>query len=258
VSLAPDAPIAGRVSQTQDRNAAHCPGRPLQRQGHPEIVSKPLRRNDLRDPPLSAGASADPAGLTARARPEARPDRRAANVHTTGQLWRLATGRVTLVTLETFLLPGRIVRSSRVSDPPTGRMRSGLSNASASSVRTWLKRSVLFSSVPERRGHGPMGQHWEYLSWSAYVAVAIGAWRFLPLAIVRLVAAFTRDERRHRQCMEVLRLSRRDAALISRYISELPSSRRSRPSTPITPDVVPKRQARPSRLVPDRRGRTSI
>ena len=30
---------------------------------------------------MSAGASADPAGLTARARPEARPDKRAANLH---------------------------------------------------------------------------------------------------------------------------------------------------------------------------------
>ena len=32
------------------------------------------------DPPLSAGASADPAGLTARARPKARPETRAANL----------------------------------------------------------------------------------------------------------------------------------------------------------------------------------
>ena len=43
---------------------------------------QPLRRKDLRDPPLSAGASADPAGLTARARPEARPEIRAANLQT--------------------------------------------------------------------------------------------------------------------------------------------------------------------------------
>jgi hypothetical protein len=39
-----------------------------------------IARDDLRDPPLSAGASADPAGLTARARPKARPDRRATNL----------------------------------------------------------------------------------------------------------------------------------------------------------------------------------
>ena len=38
-SLAPGAPIAGRMSQPPGRNAAHCPGRPLQRQGHPDLVS---------------------------------------------------------------------------------------------------------------------------------------------------------------------------------------------------------------------------
>ena len=59
-------------SQPPGRNAAGYPGRPLQRQGHPH----PLR--DAR--PLSAGASADPAGLTARARPKARPQIRAANL----------------------------------------------------------------------------------------------------------------------------------------------------------------------------------
>jgi hypothetical protein len=55
----------GERSQPPERNAAHCPGRPLQHLGVP----------------LSAGASADPARLTARARPEARPDRRTANLH---------------------------------------------------------------------------------------------------------------------------------------------------------------------------------
>jgi hypothetical protein len=30
------------------------------RQGHPKIISNPLRRNDLQDPPLSVGASAPP------------------------------------------------------------------------------------------------------------------------------------------------------------------------------------------------------
>jgi hypothetical protein len=39
---------------------AQCPGVPLHRQGHPKILSEPLRRNDLQDPPLSAGASAPP------------------------------------------------------------------------------------------------------------------------------------------------------------------------------------------------------
>jgi hypothetical protein len=64
-----------------------------------------------------------------------------------------------------------------------------------------------------------MALYWEYLRWSAYVAAAIGAWRYVPLTIVRFVAAFTRNETRHRQCMEVLRLARRDAASIPSYVS---------------------------------------
>jgi hypothetical protein len=39
---------------------AQCPGVPLHRQGHPKILSGPLRRKHLRDPPLSGGASAPP------------------------------------------------------------------------------------------------------------------------------------------------------------------------------------------------------
>ena len=39
VTLAQGVPIAGKMSQRGGRNAAHCPGRPLQRQGHPKIVS---------------------------------------------------------------------------------------------------------------------------------------------------------------------------------------------------------------------------
>src|SRR5436305_226443 len=49
-----------------------------------------------------------------------------------------------------------------------------------------------------------MMPHWESLSWMVYVGVAIGAWRYLPLTVVRLVAAFTRNRQRHRQCIEVL------------------------------------------------------
>jgi hypothetical protein len=37
---------------------------------------------------------------------------------------------------------------------------------------------------------------------------------------VYLTAAFTRDERRQRQCLEVLRLSRKDAAMIPSYLKE--------------------------------------
>ena len=39
VSLAPDAPIAGKRSRSTGRNAAHCPGRLLHPQGHPKILS---------------------------------------------------------------------------------------------------------------------------------------------------------------------------------------------------------------------------
>src|SRR5690348_4160088 len=39
VSVASSAPIVRRMSQPAGRNAAHYPGRPLQRQGHPKIVS---------------------------------------------------------------------------------------------------------------------------------------------------------------------------------------------------------------------------
>ena len=71
-----------------------------------------------------------------------------------------------------------------------------------------------------------MAPYWEYLRWAAYVATAVSVWRILPLALVRLVAAFTRNEKRHRQCMEVLRLSRRDAAHIPSYLSESPPSKK--------------------------------
>jgi hypothetical protein len=71
-----------------------------------------------------------------------------------------------------------------------------------------------------------MAPYWEYVRWAVYVASALGAWRLLPLTVVRLVAAFTRNETRHKQCMEVLRLARRDAARIPSYLPESPSDGR--------------------------------
>lgn len=89
-------------------------------------------------------------------------------------------------------------------------------------ARGWLKQqpeTELKATWPYPvscdRGQGPSAAYLEYLKWGAYMAAALGAWRFVPLTIVRLVAAFTRDEQRHRRCMEVLRLARRDAASIS-------------------------------------------
>jgi hypothetical protein len=71
------------------------------------------------------------------------------------------------------------------------------------------------------------GSYLEYLRWAAYVGgAAMGVWRYLPLTVIRLVAAFTKDECRHKRCMEVLRLSRRDAARIPTYLP-LTSSRPS-------------------------------
>jgi hypothetical protein len=65
-------------------------------------------------------------------------------------------------------------------------------------------------------------EYWESLRWGAYIAAAAATWRFLPLAVVQMVAAFTRDETRSRQCMEVLRLSRRDLRRVPSYLPVLP------------------------------------
>ena len=61
--------------------------------------------------------------------------------------------------------------------------------------------------------------YWEYLPWAGCAAMAVGIWRYAPLALVRLVAAFTNDEERHRRCMEVLRLARRDASNLPTYLT---------------------------------------
>jgi hypothetical protein len=87
----------------------------------------------------------------------------------------------------------------------------------------------------------------EYLRWGvACVTVALGAWRFMPLGIVRLVAAFTRSETRHRQCMEVLRLARKDAATLPSYIAgptvASRESRRTTSTAATTKNLAPKPQ----------------
>jgi hypothetical protein len=85
-----------------------------------------------------------------------------------------------------------------------------------------------------------MAAYVEYLRWGAYMAAAIGAWRFMPLAIVRLVAAFTGNETRHKQCMEVLRLARRDAASIPSYVSATPADKPPRPRRSVSkPEALP-------------------
>jgi hypothetical protein len=76
VKVAPNVPVVGRMSQPPGRNAAHCPGRPLQ----PQRCSASRYAGRACGAPLTLETSADPAGLTARARPKARPDMRAANL----------------------------------------------------------------------------------------------------------------------------------------------------------------------------------
>src|SRR6266568_473945 len=76
VTFAPGAQVAGRrVSGTgPERHALSGSAPPAS-----TVLRIPLRGTRLRRA-VDPGASTDPAGLTARARPEARPDRRAANL----------------------------------------------------------------------------------------------------------------------------------------------------------------------------------
>jgi hypothetical protein len=48
---APGAPGAVKMSQRAGRNTAHCPGWPLQRQGHPKIVSNRFAETIFRTRP---------------------------------------------------------------------------------------------------------------------------------------------------------------------------------------------------------------
>jgi hypothetical protein len=63
------------------RNAAHCPGWPLQ----PQRCFASRYAGRACGAPLTLETSASPAGLTARARPEARPRARAANLRKRNQ-----------------------------------------------------------------------------------------------------------------------------------------------------------------------------
>ena len=75
------------------------------------------------------------------------------------------------------------------------------------------------------------GPYWEYAHWVGYAVVGIGIWRYLPLGVIRLVAAFTKNRQRHKQCMEVLRLARRDASRLPTYL----------PEGSLLPDEIPKK-----------------
>src|SRR5262249_5743872 len=75
VTVTPDAPVAGRMSQRPGpvRRALSGLAPPAS-----TVLRIPLRGTRLRRA-VDPGASASPAGLTARARPEARPNGRAAH-----------------------------------------------------------------------------------------------------------------------------------------------------------------------------------
>jgi hypothetical protein len=80
VNVAPSAPTSVRMSPRAGRNAAHCPGWPLQ----PQRCFASRCAGRAFGAPLTLETSASPAGLTARARPEARPKKRAANLRSGG------------------------------------------------------------------------------------------------------------------------------------------------------------------------------
>jgi hypothetical protein len=53
--------------------------------------------------------------------------------------------------------------------------------------------------------------HWEFVVWAVNGLVGLSTWRNVPLAVVRLIGALTKDPQRSRQCDEVIKLSRKDA-----------------------------------------------
>ena len=69
-----------------------------------------------------------------------------------------------------------------------------------------------------------LSAHSQHFFWVVYVAGGgLLTWKYAPLTLVRLVGAFTTDPQRHRQCAEILRLARKDAADIPSYVGELPT-----------------------------------
>lgn len=65
-----------------------------------------------------------------------------------------------------------------------------------------------------------MALHWGNLQWVICVAIGAGTWRYMPLAVVRLVITFTHNKQRVCQCLEILRLARRDAPSIDSYLGK--------------------------------------
>lgn len=62
--------------------------------------------------------------------------------------------------------------------------------------------------------------HWEYILWVVNGLVGLGTWRNVPLAVVRLIGALTKDPQRSKQCAEIIKLSRKDAKDLPQYLTE--------------------------------------
>jgi hypothetical protein len=88
--------------------------------------------------------------------------------------------------------------------------------------RSLVELRLPFPSLDQEneRGKGSTmtASYFEYLKWVVYAVAGVGSWRYLPLCVIRLVAAFTSNDDRHRRCMEVLGLARRDASRIPPYL----------------------------------------
>lgn len=74
--------------------------------------------------------------------------------------------------------------------------------------------------------------HWVYLLSAANGLISLATWRNLPLTVVRLVGALTRDPERSKRCAEVLRLARKDAKDLTSYLVDDPGTTRHRKRRP--------------------------
>jgi hypothetical protein len=86
--------------------------------------------------------------------------------------------------------------------------------------------------------------HWEFVVWAVNGLVGLSTWRNVPLAVVRLIGALTKDPQRSRQCAEIIKLSRKDAKDLPDYLPE--SHARDKPTAATDPPSAMKRPLRTS------------
>jgi len=60
--------------------------------------------------------------------------------------------------------------------------------------------------------------HWEYIIWAVNALVGCATWRNIPLAVIRVTGALTKDPERAKRCAEILRLARKDAQDLPSYL----------------------------------------